>query len=77
LSGTGVASVYNFLPVSVTPSLKTISIIASGAIDSDVNGSLALLNASDIPFIKPVINWSSVSIPSWTDLSIVLNGCSK
>ena len=45
----GVWSVQSFLPVSVTPPLVIISIIASGAIDSEVNGSIKFSNASDIP----------------------------
>ena len=77
LSSIGVESVYNFLPVSVTPFLTTISIIASGAIDSVVKGSVALLNAVEIPSINPGNSCSSFSIPSWTDLNIVLKGCSK
>ncbi len=54
---------YSFLPVSVTPFLTRISIIDSGAIDSEVNGSLKFSKASDIPLANPVDNCSSFSIP--------------
>ena len=77
LSSKGVCSVYNFLPSLVSPSLTKISIIASGAIDSVTKGSIDLLNASEIPFTNPLDNCSSVSIPSCTFRSILLNGVSK
>ena len=68
---------YSFLPVFVIPPLIIISIIASGAIDSETNGSVKFLNASDIPLTKPLDNWSSVSIPCWILVASVLNGASR
>jgi hypothetical protein len=56
LSGIGVCSVYNFLPSRVTPSLTIISIIASGAIDSETKGSIDFEKAFEIPVTKPFIN---------------------
>ena len=77
LSTSGVASVYSFVPSLVTPPLNKISNKASGAIDSVTKGSENFLNPSEIPLTKPTDNCCSVSIPSCTDLSSVLNGCSK
>ena len=46
-----------------TAALKKGASIASGAIDSEANGSVKFLNASDIPLAKPTDNCSLVSIP--------------